>query len=135
MNKLIKTQYFTPKEFENLSPKFIENMLHNEVPFIVSINIQLDEDFCWSTATSRLLKQDENGFITTIDLTKIETKFLKLLIENKNNIVTYEILKDNIWKTKDMSIFTMRNFVNKIRNKTYKSIIKNKSGYGYIIEI
>ena len=134
MNKLIKTQYFTPKEFESLSPKFIENMLHNEVPFIVSTNIQLEEGFSWVVATSKLLKEN-NGSITTIDLTKIETKFLKLLIENKNSIVTYDIVKDNIWKTKDMSIFTMRNFVNKIRNKTYKSIIKNKSGYGYIIEI
>lgn len=134
MNKLIKTQYFTPKEFESLSPKFIENMLHNEVPFIVSTNIQLEEGFSWVVATSKLLKEN-NGSITTIDLTKIETKFLKLLIENKNSIVTYDVVKDNIWKTKDMSIFTMRNFVNKIRNKTYKSIIKNKSGYGYIIEI
>ncbi len=134
MNKLIKTQYFTPKEFESLSPKFIENMLHNEVPFVVSTNIQLEEGFSWVVATSKLLKEN-NGSITTIDLTKIETKFLKLLIENKNSIVTYDIVKDNIWKTKDMSIFTMRNFVNKIRNKTYKSIIKNKSGYGYIIEI
>ena len=134
MNKLIKTQYFTPKEFENLTPKFIENMLHNEVPFIVSTNIQLEEGFSWVVATSKLLKEN-NGSISTIDLTKIETKFLKLLIENKNNIVTYDVVKENIWKTKDMSIFTMRNFVNKIRNKTYKSIIKNKSGYGYIIEI
>ncbi|MDD2888742.1 MAG: helix-turn-helix domain-containing protein [Aliarcobacter sp.] len=134
MNKLIKTQYFTPKEFENLSPKFIENMLHNEVPFIVSTNIQLEEGFSWVVATSKLLKEN-NESISTIDLTKIETKFLKLLIENKNNIVTYDVVKENIWKTKDMSIFTMRNFVNKIRNKTYKSIIKNKSGYGYIIEI
>lgn len=134
MNKLIKTQYFTPKEFESLSPKFIENMLHNEVPFVVSTNIQLEEGFNWVVATSKLLKEN-NGSITTIDLTKIETKFLKLLIENKNSIVTYDVVKDNIWKTKDMSIFTMRNFVNKIRNKTYKSIIKNKSGYGYIIEI
>lgn len=80
MNKLIKTQYFTPKEFESLSPKFVENMLHNEVPFIVSINIQLEEGFSWSAATSKLLKQDNNGYISTIDLTKIETKFLKLLI-------------------------------------------------------
>lgn len=134
MNKLIKTQYFTPKEFENLTPKFIENMLHNEVPFIVSTNIQLEEGFSWVVATSKLLKEN-NESISTIDLTKIETKFLKLLIENKNNIVTYDVVKENIWKTKDMSIFTMRNFVNKIRNKTYKSIIKNKSGYGYIIEI
>lgn len=134
MNKLLKTQYFTPKEFENLNPKFIENMLQNEVPFIVSTNIQLEEGFIWVVATSKLLKEN-NGSISTIDLTKIETKFLKLLIENKNSIVTYDVVKDNIWKTKDMSIFTMRNFVNKIRNKTYKSIIKNKSGYGYIIEI
>lgn len=135
MNKFLKTQYFTPKEFENLSPEFIKNMLNNEISFIVSINIQLDEGFSWSPATSKLLKKNENETLSTVDLTKIETKFLKLLIENKNTIVTYEIVKENIWKTKEMSIFTMRNFVNKIRNKTYKSIIKNKSGFGYIIEI
>lgn len=34
-----------------------------------------------------------------------------------------------------MSIYTMRNIVNKIRQKTYYEIIKNHSNKGYTIDI
>jgi len=35
---------------------------------------------------------------------------------------------------KKMSIYTMRNVINKIRNKTYYEIIKNNSSSGYQID-
>ncbi|RXJ60265.1 DNA-binding response regulator [Candidatus Marinarcus aquaticus] len=71
---------------------------------------------------------------TLIEFTKLEKSFLKLLISKKSEIVDYELIKEVVWKGKDMSIFTMRNIVNKIRQKTYYEIIKNKSNRGYIID-
>ena len=70
-----------------------------------------------------------------IDFTRLEKSFLKLLIEKRNEITDYDTIKEVVWKGKDMSIYTMRNIVNKIRQKTYYEIIKNHSNKGYTIDI
>jgi DNA-binding response OmpR family regulator len=70
-----------------------------------------------------------------IEFTKLEKSFIKLLIERKDEITDYDTIKDVVWKGKDMSIFTMRNIVNKIRQKTYYDIIKNKSNRGYVVDL
>jgi DNA-binding response OmpR family regulator len=69
-----------------------------------------------------------------IDFTRLEKAFLKLLITKKGDIVDYDMIKEVVWKGKNMSIYTMRNIVNKIRQKTYYEIIKNHSNRGYIID-
>lgn len=69
-----------------------------------------------------------------IDFTRLEKSFLKLLISKRNDIIDYDMIKEVVWKGKDMSIYTMRNIVNKIRQKTYYEIIKNHSNKGYTID-
>ena len=69
-----------------------------------------------------------------ISFTKFEFQVLKLLLDRNDQIVTYDDIKENVWKEKKMSIFTMRNVINKIRNKTYYNIIKNNSSQGYQID-
>lgn len=68
-----------------------------------------------------------------IELTKLEYGLLKLLLERKGDITDYDIIQKEVWKGKKMSIFTMRNVVNKIRQKLYYEIIKNHSNKGYTI--
>ena len=68
-----------------------------------------------------------------IELTKLEKGFLKLLISRRGEVTDYDTIKEVVWKGKNMSIYTMRNIVNKIRQKTYYEIIKNLSNKGYII--
>ena len=70
-----------------------------------------------------------------IDFTRLEKSFLKLLIARRNEITDYDMIKDIVWKGKEMSIYTMRNIVNKIRQKTYYEIIRNHSSKGYTIDI
>mgnify|MGYP003466249448 FL=1 len=70
-----------------------------------------------------------------IDFTRLEKGFLKLLIERRDEITDYDTIKDLVWKGKDMSIYTMRNIVNKIRQKTYYVIVRNHSSRGYTIDI
>jgi DNA-binding response OmpR family regulator len=70
-----------------------------------------------------------------IDFTRLEKSFLKLLILRRNDITDYDTIKEVVWKGKEMSIYTMRNIVNKIRQKTYYEIIKNHSNKGYTIDI
>ncbi|PLY11436.1 MAG: DNA-binding response regulator [Arcobacter sp.] len=69
-----------------------------------------------------------------IDFTRLEKGFLKLLIARRGEITDYDTIKEVVWKGKNMSIYTMRNIVNKIRQKTYYEIIKNHSNKGYVID-
>lgn len=69
-----------------------------------------------------------------LEFTKLEKSFLKLLIANRDRITDYDEIKEVVWKGKNMSIFTMRNIVNKIRQKTYYEIIRNYSNKGYHID-
>ncbi|PHR73756.1 MAG: DNA-binding response regulator [Arcobacter sp.] len=69
-----------------------------------------------------------------IDFTRLEKSFLKLLIIKKGDIIDYDIIRNVVWKGKNMSIYTMRNIVNKIRQKTYYEIIRNHSNKGYVID-
>lgn len=70
-----------------------------------------------------------------IDFTKLEKSLLKLLIARRGEITDYDMIKDVVWKGKNMSVYTMRNIVNKIRQKTYYEIIRNHSSRGYTIDI
>jgi len=74
---------------------------------------------------------DDNG---AISFTRFEFDLLKLLLDNHTKIISYDEIKEKVWKEKKMSIFTMRNVVNKIRNKTYYEIIRNNSSSGYQID-
>lgn len=69
-----------------------------------------------------------------IDFTRLEKGLLKLLIDKKDEVIDYDTIKEVVWKGKEMSIYTMRNIVNKIRQKTYYDIIKNHSNKGYTID-
>jgi len=69
-----------------------------------------------------------------LEFTKLEKGFLKLLIANKDRLTEYDEIETVVWKGKNMSIFTMRNIVNKIRQKTYYEIIRNYSNKGYVID-
>ncbi len=71
---------------------------------------------------------------TLIDFTRLEKGFLKLLIAKKGEIVDYDTIKNVVWKGKNMSIYTMRNIVNKVRQKTYYEIVRNHSNKGYVID-
>lgn len=71
---------------------------------------------------------------TLIDFTRLEKGFLKLLIAKKGEVVDYDTIKNVVWKGKNMSIYTMRNIVNKVRQKTYYEIVRNHSNKGYVID-
>lgn len=67
-----------------------------------------------------------------IPLTKIQKNILLVLYANKNEIVSIEqIVKESWPKSKDVAIFTVRNMIKQIRDKTYKQIIVSHSSRGY----
>lgn len=108
---------------------------------LLSINMDIALGFLYSNKKV----QFENGFYfdTTrealfqgkkiIKLTKIEKKLINLLAINPNVLVTYEDISAVVWKGKEFSIYSLRNVVKHIREKTEEGFIKNSSNRGYII--
>jgi DNA-binding response OmpR family regulator len=75
---------------------------------------------------------DKNNKI--VEFTRLEYGLITLLISKPDDIVDYDMIHKEVWKGKKMSIFTMRNVINKIRQKTYYEIILNRSNKGYTID-
>jgi DNA-binding response OmpR family regulator len=114
-----------PIEFDQLKASVI--MAINQSKRVDKIC--LDQDIYFDAYRERFY--DKFGEIT---FTKFEFQLLKLLLDNYDKVVSYDDIKNHVWKDKKMSVFTMRNVVNKIRNKTYYNIIKNISSAGYQID-
>ncbi len=94
----------------------------------------LGEGFSYDLESNRLFnKKDE-----VVQLSKLENNILKYLIlvqdEDENKKVSAEELYDKCWdRRKEFSIFTVRNFIKRIRDKTHYDIIYNTSNIGYSI--
>lgn len=96
-----------------------------------SDKFKLDEGIYFDRYKDQFFDKSNN----MIEFTRLEKGFLKLLISRLDEVTDYDLVQKEVWKGKKMSIFTMRNIVNKIRLKTYYSIIKNHSGRGYTIDL
>ncbi len=68
-----------------------------------------------------------------IKLTRTEKSLVKLLIERKNQLVTYETIERIVWRNKNFSKYSLRNIIKHIREKTHNSLIKNASNRGYVV--
>jgi DNA-binding response OmpR family regulator len=75
---------------------------------------------------------NKNNFV--VELTKLELSLLKFILNNKGKVVDYDTIHKKVWKNKNMSIFTMRNVVNKLRVKLHYNIFENASSQGYILK-
>ncbi|MDD2369145.1 MAG: response regulator [Sulfuricurvum sp.] len=64
-------------------------------------------------------------------LSKKEYLLLELLIRNKNQIISYDVIAVLVWQDSFMSMDALRTLVHSLRKKTYKDIIENCNGLGY----
>ena len=132
----------TAEEFSNYKYDNMYTILDKNIneSFLLK-NIEIALDFLY---TNKKL-QFENGFYfdmnrellfqgkKTIKLTKTEKKLINLLALNPNVLVTYEHISSVVWKGKEFSIYSLRNVIKHIREKTDETFIKNSSNKGYVI--
>jgi DNA-binding response OmpR family regulator len=64
-------------------------------------------------------------------LTKTQMNIFYTVLHNRGTIIDVETIKKNAWKDKHTSIFTLRNMIKQIRDKTYYGLIKSHSSRGY----
>ena len=89
-----------------------------------------DDNFYYNFSNELFYQYDHE-----IELTKKELNFLKLLIKNRNIIVTYNMIEQVVWENEYMSINSLRTTIGFLRKKLPKNIIKNISNMGYKLKI
>jgi two-component system, OmpR family, response regulator VanR len=92
--------------------------------------IFLDENFYFDNNTSLFYFENK-----VIDLTKKELLFLKLLTLNKDRVVSYEEIEQNIWEDEYMSLNSLRTSIGFLRKKIPFNCIKNISNMGYKLNL
>ena len=113
------------KEVKNAAPKEKKNEEKKDIEKTIDFN-----GYSYSFEFNKLLYEDKEVKFTTI-----ENDLFRYLLNNSNNIMSTDDIHLNIWKDKKMTLFTLRNIIRSIREKTYHKLIKNVSNRGYMLVI
>lgn len=92
--------------------------------------IQLSEDFYFKVSSSLFYIKEG-----VLPLNKKELLFLKLLVLNKNRVVSYEEIEQQVWENEYMSINSLRTTIGFLRKKIPFNCIKNISNMGYTLNL
>jgi DNA-binding response OmpR family regulator len=95
-----------------------------------NFKVLINEDFYFNNKTSLFYSNNK-----AIDLTKKELLFLKLLVLNKNRVVSYEEIEQYVWNDEYMSINSLRTTIGFLRKKIPFNCIKNISNMGYKLNL
>ena len=90
----------------------------------IDSKIYFNKDLSFDYVSRKLYIGNEEIF-----LKPYEYKVLKLLVDNKNEIVKIEDFQ-SLWE-KEMTRFSLRNYIKQLRDKTYPELIVNSSNVGY----
>jgi DNA-binding response OmpR family regulator len=115
------------KREELLDSEYIQKLIENDL----ESKIDLGEGFIYDMHLDKLFDKKRRE----IEITKIEKKLLLTLIEYTDKIVPVDILISKSWNKTNVTIYSFRNVIKKIRDKTYYELIKNHSSLGYSINI
>ena len=92
--------------------------------------ISLTDQFRFNKTSRNLYK---NG--KYIALSKRDTDFIQLLLQDSQEIIDDKIIKNNLWEDEEVSDERLRTFIKRFRLKTSKNLIKNIKGQGYQIAL
>jgi DNA-binding response OmpR family regulator len=114
---------------KNIDEKILVNNIELSLNFLdTNKKVQFEKGFYFDIS-KEILFQDKK----IIKLTRTEKRLISLLASNVNKLVTYEDISSVVWKGKEFSIYSLRNVVKHIREKTDELFIKNSSNRGYVI--
>ena len=90
----------------------------------------ISKDFYFDITSSLFYFEDN-----VIEMTKKELLFLSLLVNNKNRIVTYEEIEEEVWEYECMSLKSLRTTIGFLRKKLPFNAISNVSNMGYKLKL
>ena len=120
MEKFLKSK---SKEY-NLS---VEETLKEILSQQIDSRIDLGKGFYYDKVVKKVFDRKN----VDVGLTKTQMNIFHTVLKNRGTIVEVETIKKNAWKDKNTSIFTLRNMIKQIRDKTYYGLIKSHSSRGY----
>ena len=106
-----------PLTSRNLIPALTKAASALEVEKDFKIN--LDDNFYFDNKTSLFYLHNEE-----MDLTKKELLFLKLLVTNKNRVVSYEEIEQFVWEDEYMSLNSLRTTIGFLRKRFHLTVLK-----------
>jgi DNA-binding winged helix-turn-helix (wHTH) protein len=104
---------------------YVLELIQNDIKSTINFN-----DYTFNFLLDKIFYKDKE-----IKFTNMEMKLFKFLLSNVNSLVSIEDINSKVWEDKKMTLFTLRNKINSIREKTYYKLIKNISNHGYMMVI
>ncbi len=90
-------------------------------------NIKIDDTYTYNTKRKRLFKNGKEIKVNLKDL-----KLLELLLKNRGEVVTKEMIKDELWQNEEViSGGALRVYINNLKKLFGKDAIENIRGLGY----
>ncbi len=117
-----------PLTSRNLMPVLTKTL--KDLALQRDFKIELGENFYFDNTSSLFYVNDK-----VIDLNNKERLFLKLLVLNKDRVVSYEEIEQNVWDNEYMSLNSLRTSIGFIRKKIPFNCIKNISNMGYKLNL
>lgn len=120
MERFLKSK---SKEFDLNIEDTLKEILNQQI----DSRIDLGKGFYYD----KVLKKVFDRKNVDVGLTKTQMNIFNTLLKSRDTIVEVETIKKAAWKDKNTSIFTLRNMIKQIRDKTYYGLIKSHSSRGY----
>ena len=91
--------------------------------------VSIRPDYRYDRYHRRLTRKEE-----PIPLTDREQRFLETLLEEPGNFLDTAAIKSLLWPGEEPTDDAVRVFINRLRNKAGRELIRNKAGEGYYVE-
>ncbi|ADR34442.1 two component transcriptional regulator, winged helix family [Sulfuricurvum kujiense DSM 16994] len=114
-----------PFEMEELMIR-IHNALRLSNPQQRDDRLALSQGYTYSLITGELYYHD-----ILVELTRIESLLLRVLIQNIGNVVGSDTIQNYVWNNEEISPSTMRYWVHRLMKKLKSGMIVNVRGVGY----
>ena len=114
-----------PFDMEELIVR-IHNALRLANPERKENHIRLSQGYSYSLITNELSYHD-----SPIELTRIESLLLRILIQNIGNVVSSSTIQDYVWDNEEIADSTMRYWIHRLMKKLKSGMIVNVRGVGY----
>jgi DNA-binding response OmpR family regulator len=119
------TKYFIkPFDPEELL-EYLEKLSSQLIP---TLRIAIRPDYLYTLHTGQLSKGKE-----PVSLTRRERKFIRALLDEPDNFLSADSIKELLWDNEHATDDALRVFINRLRKKAGKELIRNRSGEGYYL--
>lgn len=116
-----------------LKPINSENLFNGIVKALgerLTMNLIFSKECFFDVKKYELIYENE-----ILNLRKREKEFLILLHKFKNQILTYDLIEEYLWKDKSMSMSALKTFIKDLRKKLPLDLIENIPQSGYRLKI